>query len=286
MGCLFSQDQSEAIVLINTLTFLINEKSEALFNVSNLKISRHLTSKPLDLKLQNDSQITKEYLDSKINELNTSLTALKSVRQVPEPDFLPIFSNFDHLLQHPFYEEIKFSLKSTLARVKNLNFKVRELQYIREDLEQENLTIEDLEQRRQDSEQEIQKLRIKALDIKEKVSELKDYLESLKRRKRRFTVATLPESKSQLRSKVLIKQEMEKKIEILKLEQSRFLQRIEEKKEKMQENLDFNGANTPRHLFVPLSFNDGFQDYQEFLDVKKKLVAERRGTAVPRVNKG
>jgi len=286
MGCLFSQDQSEAVVLINTLTFLNHEKSEALFNLSNLKISRHLTSKPLDLKLQNDSQITQEYLDSRINEINTSLTALKSVRQPPEPDFLPIFSNFDRLLQHPLYEELKFSLKSSQARVKNLNFKVKELQYIKDDLEQENSTIEDLEQRRLENEQDIQQLRIKVLDTKEKLSELKEYLENLKRRKRRFTVAALPESKSQLRSKVLIKQEMQKKIDAIKLEQARFLQRIEEKKEKMQEYSDYSERNTPRHLYVPLSLNEGFPDYQDLLDVKKTINAERRGSVLPRINKG
>lgn len=284
MGCLLSQNNTEVVTLISTLSLLNEEKSESLYNLNNLKISKHLSSKPLDLKLQNDSQITKEYLDSRISELSSSLTALKSVRKSEDPDFLTIFSDLDHLLKHPFYEEMKLTLKSSEVRVKTLNSKIKEIEYIKHDLEQQTLTIEDLEQRRLNSEQEIQKLKLQALRSKENVAELKDYLESLKRRKRRFTVSTLPHNKSQLRSKYLIKQEMLKKIEIVKNDQAKFLQRIEEKRDRLQDSSEISDALTPRYNFVPLSFND--VEYQNLSDVKGKILATRRGTVMPRISKG
>lgn len=284
MGCLLSQNNSEAVTLISTLSLLNEEKSESLYNLNNLKISRHLSSKPLDLKLQNDSQITKEYLDSRISELSSSLATIKLIRKPDDPDFLSVFSDLDNLLKHPFYEEMKLTLKSSQIRVKTLNSKIKEIEYIKQDLDQQNLTLEDLEQRRQSIEQEIQILKLQALRFKENVVELKEYLESLKRRKRRFTVSTLPHNKSQLRSKYLIKQEMLKKIENVKIDQAKFLQRIEEKRDRLQDSSEVNETMTPRYNYAPLSFND--VEYQNLTDAKKMINAERRGTLMPRISKG
>ena len=154
----------------------------------------------------------------------------------------------------------------------SLNQKAKALGYIQEDLQKDNFTIEDLELRRAETEDQIKHLNAQKVELTNKISETKEYMENLKRRKRRFTVTALPPSKVQLRSKAVLKSDLEKKIEKIKAEQAKFLQRLEEKREKQDQDLPLIKSTTRRVT----SFKE--QPIQESFEIERKRQINRRLT--------
>ena len=134
--------------------------------------------------------------------------------------------------------------------------------------------MDDLELRRQETDQELKDLRVKQMDLEEKIKDAKDYMENLKRRKRRFTVTALPPSKTQLRTKAVFKSELIKKIEGIKAEQARFTQRLEEKQNKVEDDSETNFIKSATRRII--SFKEPVQ--QESFEVERKIQARRRMT--------
>lgn len=274
MGCLLSSPNPEVLMLLSKIECFNEEKTQLLFNLHNTKISKHLNSKPLDLKLRNDSSITKDFLDNQLVNITESIKNLEQAPPVQDPDFTEIFDSMESMLEHEFYEDLKNSLKTSEALVNSLRQKAKELNYIHEDLERENLTMDDLELRRQETDQELKDLRVKQMDLEEKIKDAKDYMENLKRRKRRFTVTALPPSKTQLRTKAVFKSELIKKIEGIKAEQARFTQRLEEKQNKVEDDSETNFIKSATRRII--SFKEPVQ--QESFEVERKIQARRRMT--------
>ena len=274
MGCLLSRPNPEVLMLLSKVECFNEEKSQLLFNLHNTKISKHLNAKPLDLKLRNDSSITKDFLDSKLAFITNSIRSLQEAPAVQDPEFSEIFDSMESMLEHEFYEDLKTSLKTSESLVNSLRQKAKELNYIHEDLERENLTMDDLEIRRQETDQEIKDLKVKQMELEEKIREARDYMENLKRRKRRFTVTALPPSKTQLRSKAILRSELIKKIEGIKAEQARYTQRLEEMQSRPDEDSDFNFIKSSTRRII--SFKEPAQ--QEPFEVDRKAQARRRMT--------
>ena len=236
MGCLVSSNTPEHKNLFQEFESGYKRKNDLLYEIQSLKINQHVKTSHPSLKNVPENQIGKTYLDSKLKELALSLRCLEDKEtEIEEADYNPSIENLRNLLEErDMKEAVESELKSFQALFKSLTVKVKENVRICKELDEHNITLEDL-QLRKDNLQETNDSLIQHLDeIKSKILELNEHLKLRKLRKRRFTVISLPPNRMQLRSKILMKQEFLKKIELAKLENERKRNNFSENKYQLE----------------------------------------------------
>lgn len=229
-------------IIFQALQTSLKQKSDLLYQINTLKLSKHLKTAYPDLKNLNEIQLTNSYINQRLQDLSKLVNTLKTKEMTKreENDYEDCIDNLEGLLdENNLKESLKNEIASKKILVKELAVTLKENLRILTEMVEHNVTIEELEYRKQDLESTNNDLFGNLEAIKEKIIKVKEYLKSRKLRKRRFTVITLPPNRMQLRSKFLMKQELLKKIESVKLEK-------EEKKQATYEALYGKEPMTPK----------------------------------------
>ncbi|OMJ73715.1 hypothetical protein SteCoe_27528 [Stentor coeruleus] len=238
MGCLLSKD-AESQPLIERFNYAVSEKCELLENIQTMKSGQRTLKKYLGI--QDNPESTKESISSsdlmtKLKSISATIKSLNYSDISEEPQYQEAFSILNDAFEDGFLEKIKEEVKEQRENIKFLNTKCKESMRIMQGLGKPNTTFEDISNKKKLLEIENNNLNEKLLKLKNEIIEVRDYINMMKRRriKRRFTVVTLPPSRQLLKNKIMMKNELIKKIEMFKAEQEKFEKALEEKRSKLE----------------------------------------------------